>query len=63
MAEDPKERYYNLKLSSTEKAYGILKGLWRILYKETEMKIHNLKYMIMGCVILHSLCIAKNDPS
>ena len=66
MTEDPKKRNYNLKLSSarvvTGNAYAMLKGRWRILYKETDMKLHNLKYIIMGCVMLHNLCIAKSDP-
>ena len=63
---DEKERYYNTKLHSarvvTENAYGMLKGRWRILYKKTEMKLYNLKYVVMACVMLHNLCIATNDP-
>lgn len=66
VTENPKERYYNLILSSaqvvTKNAYGILNGRWRILYIKTEMKLQNLKYIIMGCVVLHNLCTAKNDP-
>ena len=61
---DSKEKLYNLKLKSarvvTENAYGILKSRWRILYKKTEMKICNLKYIVM--VMLHNLCILRNDP-
>ena len=63
---DPKERKFNLKLKGaravTENAYGMLKGRWRILYKKTEMKTYNLKYIIMSCVMLHNLCISRNDP-
>ena len=40
----------------------MLKSQWRILYKKTEMKIYNLKYIVMACVMLHNLCIARNDP-
>ena len=62
---DPKERLYNLKLSSacvvTENAYGMLKSRFRILYKKTEMKVFNLKYIIMTCTMLHNLCIARRD--
>ena len=65
MTEDSKEQFYNLKLSSarveSENAYGMLKVRWRILYKKTEMKHHNLKDIIIGCVMLHNLCIVKND--
>ena len=63
---DSKEKLYNLKLKSarvvTENVYGMLKSQWRILYKKTEMKIYNLKYIVMACVMLHNLCIARNDP-
>ena len=42
-----KERYFNKKLCSarvvTENCYGILKGRWRILHKNTERKLNNLK--------------------
>ena len=63
---DSKKTLYNLKLKSarvvTENMYGMLKRQWRILYKKTEMKIYNLKYIVMSCVILHNLCIGRNDP-
>ena len=63
---DSKEKLYNLKLKRarivTENGYGMLKSQWRILYKKTEMKIYNLKYIVMACVMLHNLCIARNNP-
>ena len=46
----------------TENAYGILKGRWGILYKQTECRMYNLKYVIMSCIMLHNLCISVNDP-
>ena len=46
----------------TENAYGMLKGRWRILYKQTECRMYNLKYVIMSCIMLHNLCISVNDP-
>ena len=62
-----KEKLYNLKFKSarvvTENAYEMLKSRWRILYKKTEMKTYNLKHIVMAWVMLHNLCIARNDPS
>ena len=26
------------------------------------MKTYNLKYIIIGCVMFHNVCIARNDP-
>ena len=63
---DPQQRYFNKKLCSarvvTENAYGMLKGRWRILYKKTECRMFNLKYIIMAAIMLHNLCISYNDP-
>ena len=63
---DPRERYFNKKLCSarvvSENCYGMCKGRWRILYKKTESRKHNLKYIIMTCVMLHNLCILTNEP-
>ena len=60
-----KQKYFNKKLFSacvvTENAYGMLKGCWRILYKQTECRMYNLKYVIMSCIMLHNLCISIND--
>ena len=42
----------------------MLKGRWGILYikKKTEMKMCNLKFVVMACLMLHNLCMATNDP-
>ena len=40
----------------------MLKGRWGILYKKTEMKMCNLKYVVIACLMLHNLCMATNDP-
>ena len=40
----------------------MLKGRWGILYKKTEMKMFNLKYVVIACLMLHNLCMATNDP-
>ena len=63
---DPKKQYFNKRLCSarvvSEHAYGILKGRWRILYKKTEWKLRNIRHIIMACITLHNICIAKADP-
>ena len=47
-----KEKLFNLKLRSarvtTENCYGMLKSRFRIIYKEIEVKKHNLRYVIMA---------------
>ena len=45
---DPKKRFFNTRLY--------------MLYKKCEAKLHNVKYVIMVCVLLHNLCISRNDP-
>ena len=63
---DPRERYLNKRLCSarvvSEHAYGMLKGRWRILYKKTECKLKNIRHVIMACIALHNICIARDDP-
>ena len=45
----------------SEHAYGMLKGRWRILYKKTECKLKNIRHVIMACIALHNICIARDD--
>lgn len=62
----PLERYFNLRLCSTqvvsEHAYGMLKGRWQVLYKKTECALENIQVIIMVCITLHNICIHRNDP-
>ena len=63
---DPQQRFFNKCLRSArvvcENAYGMLKGRWRVLCKKTEVRNFNLKYVVMACIMLHNLCIERNDP-
>ena len=63
---DPKQRYFNRKICSarvvSENAYGMLKRKFGILFKKTEDRLKNLKYVIMACAMLHNLCISARDP-
>ncbi|XP_046858673.1 protein ALP1-like [Xenia sp. Carnegie-2017] len=63
---EPQKRYFNRRLYSarvvSEHAYGMLKGRWRILYKKTECHLDNIQILIMTCILLHNICIDRNDP-
>lgn len=39
----------------------MLKRRWRILYK-TKCKSKNIRNVIMACIDLHNICIARYDP-
>ncbi|XP_033104701.1 uncharacterized protein LOC117107204 [Anneissia japonica] len=55
---------YNYKLSATrmtvEKAFGRLKGRWRLLLKENEHEITNLRSIVQTCCTWHNICEASN---
>ena len=61
---DNQKKYSSKRLCGarvvTENAYGMLKGRWRILFKNTEL--FNLRYIVMACIALHNLCIEISDP-
>ena len=63
---DKQQRYFNKRLCGarvfTENAHGIPKGRWRILYKKTECRLFNLRYVIMACIALYNLYIGLADP-
>ena len=64
--QDQQQKYFNKRLCGarvvTENAYGMLKGRFRILFKQTECRMRNLKNVIMACILLHNMCIEINDP-
>ena len=59
------QKYFNKRLfgatAVTKNAYGMLKGDWRILFKRIECRLFNLRYIILACIALHSLCISVSD--
>ena len=59
----PEQRYYRLSRARmvTERAYGKLKGRWRVLSRKCESKVENVKAITLACVVLHNVCIAKGD--
>ncbi|XP_068757557.1 uncharacterized protein [Montipora capricornis] len=64
--KDAKKVYFNKRLCSaqtlSELAYGMLKGQWRVVYKKTEYRLRNIKHVIMACILLHNISIARHDP-
>ena len=46
----------------TENAYGMAKGRWRFLYKRTECRLSNIKYVIHAIIALHNICIDFHEP-
>ena len=63
---DKQQKYFNKRLCGarvvTGNAYGMLKGGWRILFKRTECRLFNLRYIIMACIALHNFCISVLGP-
>lgn len=64
--KDAKEKRFNNKLRAarvvSEHAHGMLKGRWRIIYKKTECRRRYIKVIIMACIVLHNICIARMQP-
>jgi hypothetical protein len=46
---------------AVERAFGILKGRWRILLKRIDMPLQHIPNVITACICLHNLCIIYRD--
>ena len=61
----PEESKFNIKLSAmrsvVEKAFGMLKLRWRLVYKKVEQKTRTLKKTVIAACILHNICIDHGD--
>ena len=59
------ERKFNVKLSAlrsvVERAFGMLKGRWRIVMKKIEQKVPNVTKATIAACVLHNICISLND--
>lgn len=59
------QRYFNYRLSRarmvTEEAFGQLKGRWRVLLRKNESSPSEVKMAALACMILHNICIEKED--
>ena len=59
------EYYWNFVQSSTrmfvERAFGMLKGRWRILLKMIDVHLKNVPELVNTCLVLHNMCIFFGD--
>jgi hypothetical protein len=57
--------HWNYIQSSTrmavERAFGILKGWWRIILKRVDMPLRHLPNLFTTCICLYNLCIIYKD--
>ena len=44
-----------------ERAFGLLKGRWRILLKRVDVNLKNVPDLVSTCLVLHNMCIIFGD--
>lgn len=44
-----------------ERAFGMLKGRWRILLKRVDVHLKNVPKLVSTCLVLHNICIIFGD--
>lgn len=58
-------REFNYKLSCcrilVERAFGLLKGRWRILLHQQEGHLGNIQAVVIACCVLHNFCLVHNE--
>ena len=61
----PDEREFNKRLSAArsvvERAFGMLKGRWRLLLKKVEQQTRTLSKTVLAACVLHNICIDHGD--
>ena len=59
------EYHWNFVQSFTrmcvERAFGMLKGRWRILLKRVDVHLKNVPDLVLTCLVLHNMCIIFGD--
>ena len=59
------EYHWNFVQSSTrmcvERAFGMLKGRWRILSKRVDVNLKNMSDLVSTCLVLYNMCIIFGD--
>ena len=62
---DRDQHRFNFLLSSTrmavERAFGLLKGRFRIIHKQQDTRLENICNVVAACCILHNFCILSGD--
>ena len=46
-----------------ERAFGHLKGRWRVLMNESSEETKHVKITVLTCVVLHNICITSEDDT
>ncbi len=63
---DHEEKVFNLALSqarvSIERAFGILKGRWRILLDKVLLEPSYVADIVTACSVLHNICQDRKEP-
>jgi hypothetical protein len=61
VVRDAARALFNTKHALTrnpiERAFGVLKQRWRVLFMTCELEIENLVYVVAACCVLHNICI------
>ena len=59
------EYHWNYVQSSTrmciERAFGMLKGRWRILLKRLDVHLKNVPDLVSTCLVMHNMCLIFGD--
>ena len=59
------QKYFNKSLSSArvkvERAFGILKGRWRCLWKRLDYEIGNIADTVLACFVMHNFTQMKGE--
>lgn len=61
----PDKREFNKKLSTArsvvERAFGMLKGRWRLLLEKVEQQTRTLSKTVLAASVLHNICVDHGD--
>jgi hypothetical protein len=46
---------------SVERAFGMLKGKFKLLLKRVDIPLRHMLDLVMACICLHNMCIANSN--